>query len=78
MRSKQPSLIISFPTTADAMAMEQLAKYHELSGKLIPVPHFMSTGCGMAWLGRPEDRERTLQLLVEKEVEWEDVVCQEY
>lgn len=78
MRQKKPSLIISFPTTADAMAMEQLAKIHEIAGKLIPVPHFMSTGCGMAWLGLPEDEDRTIQLLESKHVEWEDKQCLEY
>lgn len=78
MRHKQPTLIISFPTTADAMAMEQIAKFHEIEGKLIPVPHFMSTGCGMAWKGKPEDQEKTLQLLTDKEVEWEEVQCLEY
>ncbi|HHT21670.1 MAG TPA: DUF3343 domain-containing protein [Tissierellia bacterium] len=78
MRQKTLTLIISFPTTADAMAMEQIAKFHEIEGKLIPVPHFMSTGCGMAWKGLPEDEEKTLQLLTDKEVEWEEVKCLEY
>lgn len=78
MRQKQPAMIISFPTTADAMAMEQIARYHDLTGKLIPVPHFMSTGCGMAWRGRPEDQEKTTRLLREKQVEWEDLQCLEY
>lgn len=78
MSQKTTSLVISFPTTADAMAMEQIAKYHQIEGKLIPVPHFMSTGCGMAWKGLPEDEAKTLKLLRAKDVEWEDVKCLEY
>ncbi|NMB03363.1 MAG: DUF3343 domain-containing protein [Tissierellia bacterium] len=78
MRQKTHSLIISFPTTADAMAMEQIAKLYQIDGKLIPVPHFMSTGCGMAWKGLPDDQEKTIQLLKDKRVEWEEVECLEY
>lgn len=78
MKKRIPSLIISFPTTSDAMAMEQIAKAYAIEGKLIPVPHFMSTGCGMAWKGLPEDEARTLALLDEKQVEWEDKACLEY
>lgn len=78
MRQKRPTLLISFPTTADAMAMEQIAKYHNLEGKLIPVPHFMSTGCGMAWRGLPEDQTKTTDLLKQKQVEWEEMTCLEY
>ena len=78
MRQKTHSLIISFPTTADAMAMEQIAKLYQIDGKLIPVPHCMSTGCGMAWKGLPDDQEKTIQLLKDKRVEWEEVECLEY
>lgn len=49
MRKKVPCLILSFFTTADAIAFEQYAKETKLSGRLIPIPRELSAGCGMAF-----------------------------
>ncbi len=50
MRKKVPCLIITFHTTADAIAFEQYAKDIKLSGRLIPIPRELSAGCGMAYM----------------------------
>lgn len=42
--------IVTFETIGDAMFFEAVAKKKEISGRLLPVPHSLSTGCGIAWL----------------------------
>ena len=49
MRKKELKLVVTFHTTADAMAMEKTCKEHEVNGRLIPVPRAISAGCGLAW-----------------------------
>lgn len=49
MRKKEKKLIVTFHTTADAMAMEQICKRQGAPGRLIPVPGSISAGCGLAW-----------------------------
>ena len=49
MRKKEPKLIITFHTTAAAIAMEKFCKQTGLPGRLIPVPRCPTSDCGMAW-----------------------------
>ena len=49
MRKKELKLVVTFHTTADAMAMEKACKAEEVPGRLIPVPRVISAGCGLAW-----------------------------
>lgn len=56
MRVKVDSLVITFPTTAAAMACEDLCKKKSLPGRMIPVPGQISAGCGLAWKVSPADR----------------------
>lgn len=56
MRVKVDSLVITFPTTAAAMACEDLCKKKGLPGRMIPVPGQISAGCGLAWKVSPADR----------------------
>ena len=48
MRQKEEKLIITFHTTAGAIAMEKYCKKNELPGRLIPVPRCLTSDCGMA------------------------------
>lgn len=57
MRKKELKLIVTFHTTADAMAMEKACKEQEAPGRLIPVPRVISSGCGLAWCTELGDRE---------------------
>ncbi len=57
MRQKELKLIITFHTTADAMAMEQACKEKNAPGRLIPVPRIISSGCGLAWCANLDERE---------------------
>ena len=57
MREKKLYLIITFHTTAAAIAMEKLCREKDLPGRLIPVPRELTADCGMAW--RAEIDKRT-------------------
>ena len=57
MRKKELRLIVTFHTTADAMAMEKACKEHDVPGRLIPVPRVISAGCGLSWCTELEERE---------------------
>lgn len=56
-RVRKPALVVTFPTTAAAMACEQLCGEQGLPGRMIPVPGEISAGCGLAWKAEPQDRD---------------------
>ena len=45
MREKELRLVVTFHTTADAMAMEKACREQDVPGRLIPVPRSVSAGC---------------------------------
>lgn len=49
MREKALRFVVTFHTTADAMAMEKLCKKRGIAGKLISAPRTISADCGIAW-----------------------------
>ena len=57
MRKKELKLIVTFHTTADAMAMEKCCKEHQVPGRLIPVPREISAGCGLSWCALPVEED---------------------
>ena len=57
MRKKELKLVVTFHTTADAMAMEEACRREKIPGRLIPVPMSISAGCGMAWCAPPDQRD---------------------
>ncbi len=57
MRSRGLRCIVSFYTTAGAMAAERLCRREGLEGKLISVPRSVTSDCGLAWSAPPELRE---------------------
>ncbi|KIR04003.1 hypothetical protein P261_02818 [Lachnospiraceae bacterium TWA4] len=63
MRKKELKLVITFHTTADAMAMEKACKSEGAKGRLIPVPRTISAGCGLAWCADLECRESLLAVM---------------
>ena len=61
MIKKQLRLVITFSTTTEAMAMEQMCKELGLDGRLIPVPKMITAGCGLAWSAKPESADELTQ-----------------
>ncbi|MCH4184578.1 MAG: DUF3343 domain-containing protein [Eggerthellaceae bacterium] len=60
MRQKSKKLVITFDSTADAMAMECSAQSNGIPGRIIPVPSEISAGCGMSWCADECDAPRVL------------------
>ena len=54
-REKKDYVVVTFRTTAEAMAMEQYCAAHGIRGRLIPVPGEISAGCGICWRMTAED-----------------------
>ena len=73
MRRKTEQLVVSFHTTADAMAMEQISRERKLPGRLIPVPRMISAGCGLAWRMMPEEYETYKDSLTAAGIPFQDV-----
>ncbi len=57
MRKREPRVIVTFHTTAEAMATERLCAAHALPGKLISAPRQLSADCGIAWSAPAETRD---------------------
>ena len=60
MRKKELKIVVTFHTTADAMAMEKICKEKGIPGRLIPVPRILSAP--------PEDKELIEKILAEREI----------
>ena len=69
MRRRIPRCVVSFHTTAGAMAAERLCRREGLEGKLISVPRSVTSDCGLAWSAPPELRETLESRLAEAGVE---------
>ena len=72
MRKKQLRLIVTFHTTADAMAMER-ACTKKSQGRLIPVPRELSAGCGIAYSAPTEEADLIRQILSDAGIEYEQL-----
>ena len=71
MRQKKPTLIITFATTTQAMAMEKFCMANGLPGRLIPVPREITAGCGLSWKAQPEEKEMLLEALEKEGLTWQ-------
>ena len=69
MRQRAPRLVVTFHTTADAMATEQLCRKEGLSGKLISVPRSLTSDCGIAWSAEPALRKTLETRLAEAQID---------
>jgi len=73
MRKKEMKLVVTFHTTADAMAAERVCKNEGLPGRLIPVPRDISAGCGLSWCAGEELEEQLVLALDENRIEREGI-----
>ena len=56
MSEKLPRVVVTFHTTAEAMATEQVCGEYGLAGKLISAPRALTADCGIAWCGPVQTR----------------------
>lgn len=71
MRTKEIRLLVTFPGTTDAMAMEAACRQRELPGRLIPLPGYIKAGCGMAWSAPPDAKDSLEKMLAETQLSFE-------
>lgn len=69
MREKTPRVIVTFHTTAEAMATEKVCRQSGLDGRLISAPRALSADCGIAWSAPPALREQIERLLADSGIE---------
>ena len=73
MIKKEMKLVITFYTTTDAMAMEQVCKEAGADGRIIPVPRMISAGCGLAWCAKIESEKNLRTLMEEKKIVFQEI-----
>ena len=72
-RCKTPHVVVTFHSTADAMALQAAAVGGVLPGRVIPVPSEISAGCGLAWSVPVELRETLEQALEQRGLAFEAI-----
>ena len=72
MRPKTLCYVVTYHTTAEAMATERLCAQKGLPGRLIPAPRAVSADCGIAWCAPPEAGEAIRAALAEAGIETAD------
>ena len=73
MRQKKPTLVITFATTTQAMAVEKYCLTNGLPGRIIPVPREITAGCGLSWKAAPEDQELLKAALEKSGLGWQEM-----
>ncbi len=73
MIKKEEKIVITFYTTTDAMAMEQVCKQTGIKGRLIPVPPFIFAGCGLAWCVSPSQEEELQQFMNQRQIRFQEI-----
>ena len=73
MRVKKPTLVITFATTTQAMAVEKYCMDNGLPGRIIPVPREITAGCGLSWKAAPEDQQILTDGLTASGLGWEEM-----
>lgn len=68
MIRKAEKLVITFHTTAAAMAMESVCKEQKADGRIIPVPAAITADCGLAWCARTESEEQLCALMAQHNI----------
>ncbi len=72
MREKEKKGIITFSSTAAALAAERQAKQLGLPGRLIPTPVSVTASCGLAWMVEWNQLDFVCQVLKEKQLTYHE------
>ena len=73
MYVKQPKAVITFHSTADALAMERRAKELAIPGRMIPTPADIVATCGLSWMVERSQAEEVETLLGRYSIAYEAV-----
>ncbi|OWZ84961.1 DUF3343 domain-containing protein [Natranaerobius trueperi] len=67
-------LVITFPTTHNALHFEKILKKNNIKGKLIPVPRKLSSNCGLCGrIDNDKDLDLILTLCKENNITFDNV-----
>jgi hypothetical protein len=69
LKSQERRLVITFHTTAGAIALEKLCKSKGIPGRLVPVPRSITSDCGIAWSMALEYRAAMEKAIADRELE---------
>ncbi len=72
MLEKEKKGIITFSSTAAALAAERQAKQLGLPGRLIPTPVSVTASCGLAWMVEWNQLDFVCQVLKEKHLAYHE------
>lgn len=72
MREKTSKFVVTFYTTAEAMATEKLCKEMKIEGKLISAPRSISADCGIAFATDISLKEEIVKAIENKGIEYQD------
>ncbi|MBQ0038491.1 MAG: DUF3343 domain-containing protein [Clostridiales bacterium] len=76
MIERKLRLLVTFHTTAGAMAMEKRCKAQGVPGRLIPVPRSITADCGMAWRAELEQRRALETITADLDVDsFYELIC---
>lgn len=73
MREKTLKPVVTFATTSDALAMESLAREHDIPGRIVPVPSQIDAGCGLAWCAEAGQKVDLLHSLSQHGIAYEGI-----
>ena len=73
MREKKLQCVVTFKTTTQAMAFEEVAKKAQLGGRLIPLPRVIAAGCGLSWREDPQAKNLIGELLNKHHLEYDKI-----
>lgn len=72
MKTKTPCIVVTFHTTAEAMATEKLCRQKGITGKLISAPRQLTADCGIAWRSPAALRAELEPAILEAGIDYED------
>ena len=70
MREKRHCAVVTFYTTAEAMAVKKLCKEKDIPGKTISAPRSLSADCGIAWCSDIEYSNTLKKALMKARIEF--------
>ena len=73
MRERKRRLVVTFHSTAEAMAFESLVKTEQLPGRLIPVPASIRAGCGLAFMASADEAEQVISFINQSGISYEAI-----
>lgn len=73
MKEKRLRLVVAFPNTTNAMAMEKHCRQSGAGGRLIAVPPAVTAGCGMAWCAELEEETAVKEVIQQHHIETEGI-----